>query len=90
MKILYGPPGDSSLTSWFNHLSDDPVTASETLWLTPTQRKREWVIERFREKARKFPPRIHTVDEMTRILAQYFGGQDRELDSIARQLSCYR
>ncbi|MCD4653414.1 exodeoxyribonuclease V subunit gamma [bacterium] len=85
MKILYGPPGDSSLTLWFQHLSDDPETSSETLWLTPTQRKREWVITQFRNKRRVYLPRIHTFDEMTRMFYEIMGGKNRVIDPMIMQ-----
>lgn len=86
MQILFGLPGDSSLTPWFSHLSDDPATASETVWLTATQRKREWVISRFHQAKRQFPPRIHTFDELSHTLYQRLGGTDQLIDTKASQL----
>jgi len=85
MKILYGPPGDSSLTTWFKHLDDTPETSSRTLWITPTQGKREWVNAQFRTQQRMFMPRIHTFDEMSRMLYELRGGQNRVIDPVTMQ-----
>lgn len=74
MRILYGPPGDSSRTPWFRSFADDPEYASGTLWITPTQRKSQWVGRCFREQRCMFPPRIHTFDDMTRLLYERMGG----------------
>lgn len=74
MKILFGPPGDSSRSAWFDTFIDDPVYASQTLWVTPTQRKRQWIGQRFREKHVKFPPRIHTFDDVVQLLYERLGG----------------
>lgn len=79
MRILYGPPGDSSQTPFFNRLPDDPQTASSTLWITPTQRKRQWVQDRFRDCRRVFPPRIHIFDELIAMLFEHLGGTSRLL-----------
>ena len=85
MKILYGPPGDSSRTPFFNGFADDPRTASSLLWITPTQRKRQWVQERFRDRRRAFPPRIHLFDEVVRILYEHSGGTARYTSPEAAQ-----
>jgi ATP-dependent helicase/DNAse subunit B len=74
MRILYGPPGDSSRTTWFRSFADDPDYASGTLWITPTQRKSQWVGRCFRERNCRFPPRIHTFDDMARLLYERMGG----------------
>ncbi|MBN1297380.1 exodeoxyribonuclease V subunit gamma, partial [bacterium] len=83
MHIFFGPPGDSTVTEWFHDLPDDPGSASGTLWLTPTQRRRAWVTDRFRRAHRRFPPRILTFDEMIRILYTRLGGQRRIIHPAA-------
>ncbi len=85
VKILYGPPGDSSQSPFFNSLPDDPKTASNTLWITPTQRKRQWVQDQFRNNRRLFPPRIHIFDELIGMLYDNLGGTSRRLSPEAVQ-----
>lgn len=85
MKILFGPPGDSARSAWFNTFIDDPVHASQTLWVTPTLRKSQWVRQRFREKHVKFPPRIHPFDDVVQMLYGQLGGDAGVLSPDAVQ-----
>lgn len=85
MKIIYGPPGDSSNTEWFTAHPDDPRSASETLWLTPTQRKRAWTAGRFRDYRRLHPPRLHTFDELSLMLYRRLGGSRRPVPAAVMQ-----
>ncbi|MBN1356637.1 PD-(D/E)XK nuclease family protein [bacterium] len=79
MKILYGPPVDSTRSIFFRDevLHADLSVNGRTLYLVPTNRKRTQILTAFAEESGGLPPRIKTFELLAEFLYRFHGGPAR-------------
>jgi ATP-dependent helicase/nuclease subunit B len=92
MRIVYGPPFDSTRTVVFYRdvLHADIKTNSTTLYLVPTIRKQVQVLATFALDSGGIPPRIKTFDFLVESLFHRFGNLQRTLSVQASRMILYQ